>query len=351
MSEQATLLTQSEIGRINEVLNTLSNNLFFHRNGSLAKGHGISLITGDYFDSGGDQISSYVLRMSVETTPGNLEVVYVPADAAATYNAKVPVGGATVSGEMPASLGVFHTGTGPDGSVNSPGVPQLASSLLTRYSETLLQDLLIADQLLKAHALLNHGEKAPTPHYGILTTDEDFLDSLGHIVGRKAVKMTFGNRQYKLAGDQNITGPPQAPRITSQPVDQQTKASSEPLPTRTFSVVAVTPDIPITYQWQIATLNVTSKLDPLLLLDSNWTNMTDGSDYDSPRFTGAQVKALSGATSATFSAQNIHVGSGHSNEWLGEDEIPCYVFRCKVMAATGGITYSVAAKLKCFDKT
>jgi hypothetical protein len=72
MSEQSQLLTSSEIGRINELLNTLSENLFFHRNGSLAKGHALQLLASSYYDSLGDKLSDYVLRISVESTPGNL---------------------------------------------------------------------------------------------------------------------------------------------------------------------------------------------------------------------------------------------------------------------------------------
>ena len=350
MSEQARLLTQGEIGRVNEMLNALSDNLYFHRNGSVAKAHGITLVTSSYYDSGGDKLSSYVIRFSIETTPGNLEVLYAPADAVGTYNTKVPVGGALAPSVLPTSLGITTTSTGPDGSVNSPGIPQLASNLLTRYTETLSQDLEIADQLLKAHALLSHGEKNPAAHYGASALNEDSVDSLGHVMGRSIIKLVLGNQEYKVVCDSNITGPPQGPRITSQPADQTTKGETEPLPTKAFSVTVGGGNSPFTYQWQIAIVIVTSKTDPLLLINSNWQDMVNSTTYNSPLITGCTVKAFAGATLSTFTAQNTAVDT--SNSWRGGNpDVPAYIFRCKVTSATGGVSYSNAASFRVYDKT
>jgi len=345
MSEQARLLTSSEIGRVNELLNALSENLFFHRNGSLAKGHGLQLLTSPYYDSYGDKLSDYVLRMAVESTPGNLEIVYAPADLVSNYNTKVPPGGVTLPATLPTSLGVVSASSGPDGTVNSPGIPQLASNLLTRYTETLSQDLEIADALLKAHALLSHGEHNPAPHRGISIVSEELTDSLGHVLGSKVAKITIGNQQYKVPCDENITGPPQAPRITSHPVDKTAKDDTEPLPTVTYSVTVGGGDSPFTYQWQIATINVSSKTDPLLDNPAAWQDMTDGNTYNSPRYSGTQCSPILGAQAATMS---IHqTGTSKDNQWLD----PAFIYRCKVTSATGGVAYSLAAKMKTYDET
>ena len=334
MSEQARLLTSSEIGRINELLNTLSENLFFHRNGSLAKAHGLQLLTSPYYDDHGDKLSDYVLRIAVAATPGNLEVVYAPADLVATYNTKVPAGGVTLPAELPTSLGIIATSSGPDGTTNSPGIPQLASNLLTRYTETLSQDLEIADALLKAHALLSHGEVNPSPHRTVSIVSEELTDSLNHILGRKVAKVVIGNQQYKIPCDSNITGPPQGPRITSQPANTSAKDDSLPLPTRSYTVGVGGGDTPYSYQWQQKSA-----------LPDTWTDMVVGVEIHDPVYTGAGMTPVSGVTSATMS---VHQTSTHDdNRWIN----PAATFRCKVTSSTGLVAYSNSATMATYDKT
>jgi hypothetical protein len=204
MSQQRTLLTQSEINALNAVINVIKANLNTHVNDSLSRAHGINGQFATYTDSAGDTVGNIVLYFDFGTPP-NVKRLYVPATI-------------TNLGPSRTTGGVNVTATTATGSSTSPGVPLTGVPLATVFTEDATNNLNIYNDLLLAHI---SGIEADTGdlqvHGGIAFTVANTLDSLSHSVGNFLITLGINGTAFNLVAADGPGGPPQPPRVQPFP--------------------------------------------------------------------------------------------------------------------------------------
>lgn len=216
MSEQKAILTQDEIVALNEVLQNLAANLKLHVNSSLSSAHGINAQINDYFDGVGDKFGNATLIFEFGTAPA-VTRLFVPAKV-------------TTLGPARTTSGINLTATGPTGTFLSPGIPLAEHPLVTEFTEQILEQATIYNDILLAHANTVQADTgAEQAHGGTEFTPGNVLDSLGHIAGRYSITMGINGITYQLPADTSPSGPPQPPRsmvLTQNP----TKGFTHPSP-------------------------------------------------------------------------------------------------------------------------
>lgn len=196
------ILTQNDLLTLNEALQQVASNLKVHVNESLSVAHGLNGAVANYYDSSGDQWGNVVVVFEFGTPP-DITRIYVPAQI-------------TVLGPASTDSGLVAEGAN-SGAFSSPGVPLADKPLVTELTTEAVNQTLIHDNLLLAHANTVHSDSGANQcHGGTAYTSTSTTDSLGHTVGRKYVTIGINGTAWKIPGDEFVDGtsygPPQTIR-------------------------------------------------------------------------------------------------------------------------------------------
>lgn len=204
MSEQRTLVTQTQVDALNAIIAQIGQNLNTHVNDSLTRAHGLNAAFTTYFDTAGDTVGNVVIWFDFGTPP-NVTRLYVPAIL-------------TTLGPARTDNGVTVTAQTPTGSSISPGIPLTEFPLATVFTEDTANSLNIYNDLLLAHIggiMTDTG--ALQVHGGAAFSTINSLDQLGHVVGRNLVQIGINGTAFNLIADSLSSGPPQPPRVQPFP--------------------------------------------------------------------------------------------------------------------------------------
>lgn len=115
------------------------------------------------------------------------------------------------------------------------------------------------------------GKHYSSVHGDVVVSTVDLFNIDGNRVGRRGATILVGGKYYQIACDQNVSGPPQVPRITSQPVTQSSNAGpGQGQPDVAFSA-ACTGTLPIKFQWEYSFTDT-----PFTADDSAWSIIPNG---------------------------------------------------------------------------
>lgn len=196
------ILTQNDLLILNEALQQVASNLKIHVNDSLSHTHGLNAVVANYYDSSGDKWGNMVVVFEFGIPP-DITFIYVPAQV-------------TVLGPASTGSGLVTDGAN-SGAFSSPGVPLVDKPLVTELTTDAVNQALIHDNLLLAHANTVHSDSGANQcHGGTAYTSTSTTDSLGHLVGRKYVTIGINGTAWKILGDEFVDGtsygPPQTIR-------------------------------------------------------------------------------------------------------------------------------------------
>ena len=202
MSQQRTLLTQSEIDQLNTIIGIIQANLGTHVNDSMSKAHGINILNESYTDSLGGVVGNYALYFDFGTPPA-ITRMYVPAFI-------------TNLGPSSNSDGISITAVGANGSSTAAGIPITPTPLTTTFVEQSVNNLEIYNDLLLYHissVAADTGNKQV--HGGTSNSAAVTLGSSGAVVGRYFVTLGINGTAFNLIADPGVkvgaVGPPQPP--------------------------------------------------------------------------------------------------------------------------------------------
>jgi len=199
-SEQ--LATQSELGEFNEALALLAENLAYHINGPLDKGHGVALVKG-YVDGYGNDLRIY--QDSNGDTWSNTDV------NAFNFIRFVINGQPYYAPALDTALAGQPEDTGalvePDAISDEP----IGTTLITEFVTLESAAAVNTNSLLLEHTR----KSSQNAHFALSALSSSVLDSNGDTVGRNRVRIQVNNFVWEIPADTRLGGPFQNPRLTS----------------------------------------------------------------------------------------------------------------------------------------
>jgi hypothetical protein len=200
MGSSRTIITQNDLLALNAALEQLASNLKIHVNQSMSFAHGINAKIANYYDGVGDQWGNAVIIFEFGTPPDVIRL-YVPAQL-------------TALGPARTSNGLISSPLTPSGSFTSPGIPLSVKPLVTELTSESVNQAVIYDNLLLAHANTVHSDTGANQcHGGRAYTTGVIADSLGHSLGRKFITLGINGTGWTIPCDEHVDGgnygPPQ----------------------------------------------------------------------------------------------------------------------------------------------
>lgn len=339
------LISQSELATLNAKLALLGDNLSRHANDTMSKTHGINALVSDYFDSGGDKLSTAVLRLSIGST-----IVYVPAIVCG----QIPLPTLTDPGPARTDDGLVRQQTDASGAAISPGVPTSETAQVTDFATVVAQGTEVSNRLLLEHSKGVHGDDDPQVHGSLsqfVTNDATtVVDSVGHKIGRRVIRIKIGGSVYRVPCDVNKDGPPQATRIATHPQDQTSFAAPGAPMSNISSSCSVYGTGPFTFQWQFIAYGDDSNTFSNITNSGSSTALTGASQSVPFLFLSQTMQNVVGtistdATGRIGTITTTQLGSPGEGSWV------VTIIRCKITDALGNVAISHTALWYEVDQT
>ena len=291
------IVTQTSADEIRTALEALANNLEHHRDSSLAKAHGLTVIAfaAPVYDANGNDIQYY--RDSAGQVVGTVYLRLIANDTIYYAPAKVT----TLDGQpTQASL------TTEDVAATRDQIGK--SAWITEFSSDLAATVQSVDESL----LIPHTEKDHSEAHGILLAyPKDTYDSSGHKVGRYVVVFQYQGTKYELVCDRRLGGPPQVPVLSANPTSVSWSfGDGEGYEGGTSVVCTATGSRPFTFQWFL--LGSSSTWLPLTNPDGSKT--TNQESYDGRLSIGGF--AVHSAGQSVFQFDHVGTTEGGNNGTL-----------------------------------
>lgn len=311
------ITTQSRLRALQYGLSILSGNLSEHVNASLARAHGLTLVSG-YTDQNGNDLTSY--QDSAGNVWGNKFLRISTPDSGVFYAPATVVDPVAVPGN-PASAGNVDSGLA--GSFTSAG----PAAWVTDFTSQDAQDAAMLNSNLLPHTNMAHWET----HGQLAVYAKVTYDSGSDIVGDYVAQITVDGRVYEMPCSKRFGGPNQPVRgLGSVPSSRSIKIGEGDSNSVNVDIClsgTISGTKPVTFQWQ---------------------NSNDGSVWTD--MSGATTSFAGGGnfthTISSLTEQCLHISKVNP----GSDATRSVYLRCAVTNPAGTV-YSNVCRLTAKDET
>lgn len=322
----APIITQARLKELQYALGVLSNNLATHTNESLAKSHGLTLISG-FIDVNGNDLTKY--RDSKGHIWGDRFLRITTPDSGVFYAPATIVDPVTFPGKK-TTTGAVKTGRTASGERSARFDLPEGTAWVTDFPSQATEDTEIINENLLPHTNLAHWET----HGQIVVYAKTTFDSPSSgIVGDYVAQITIDGRVYEIPCTKRLGGPAQpVSSLGSIPASRLIKIGSGDSNTVNVKIcISGTPggSAPITFQWQYSNNSV------------DWIDMA-GTQTPLPGGSGRRITH----NPATLVEQCLTIISVHP----GSGDTRSIYLRVRVTNPTGSVFTNVC-RLTCKDET